>query len=250
MAAQKTRTPAKKQSKPSAQKKSSATKKAATTRAKSGVAVKAKTGKAVSKAVSGPAKTASAKKKVAAKIPAKSKTAATRKAKKPATAGEKVRRPLKTAPQVKGKKASAKHTRTDLAKVSSQEAPSVGRLQDLRRMLISKRDGILQEAKQEIAKYISGENRQLVDTAIDEGDWATVDISEDISLRRLGAQRQLLQDIEECLRKIQEGTYGICEECGEEISAKRLSVIPMATLCIDCKENREKMAVVEHGAEM
>jgi DnaK suppressor protein len=92
---------------------------------------------------------------------------------------------------------------------------------------------------------MSGDNRQLVDTAIDEGDWAVVDISEDLSLRRLDSHRQLLRDIDECLRKIQEGTYGFCEECGEEISQKRLNVIPTATLCIDCKETKEKMEALE-----
>jgi DnaK suppressor protein len=95
---------------------------------------------------------------------------------------------------------------------------------------------------------MSGDNRQLVDTAIDEGDWAVVDISEDLSLRRLDSHRQLLLDIDECLRKIQEGTYGFCEECGEEISQRRLNVIPTATLCIDCKENKEKMEALEHTA--
>lgn len=122
------------------------------------------------------------------------------------------------------------------------------RLRGLKGMLIAKRDGILKEAKNEIAKYMSGDNRQLVDTAIDEGDWAVVDISEDLSLRRLDSHRQLLRDIDECLRKIQEGTYGFCEECGEEISQKRLNVIPTATLCIDCKENKEKMEALEHTA--
>jgi len=124
------------------------------------------------------------------------------------------------------------------------------RLRDLKGMLIAKRNGILKEAKEEIAKYMSGDNRQLVDTAIDEGDWAVVDISEDLSLRRLDSHRQLLLDIDECLRKIQEGTYGICEECGEEISQKRLNVLPTATLCIDCKENKEKMEALEHVTEI
>ena len=145
--------------------------------------------------------------------------------------------------EVRAKTAPARKAEEKGAQVSD-------RFRGLKNMLISKRDGILKEAKQEIAKYVSGENRQLVDTAIDEADWATVDISEDISLRRLAAHRQLLLDIEECLRKINEGTYGICEECGEEISEKRLNVIPTATLCIDCKEQRERMAVVEHETEM
>ena len=128
--------------------------------------------------------------------------------------------------------------------------PSSERFRGLKSMLIAKRDALLKEAKLEIQKYVSGENRQLVDTAIDEADWAAVEISEDINLKRLSAQRQLLSDVEECLRKVSEGTYGICEDCGEEISEKRLQVIPTATLCIDCKEQREKMAILEQETEV
>ena len=135
-------------------------------------------------------------------------------------------------------------------KVMPPRAPAADRFRGLKSMLIAKRDALLNEAKQEIQKYVSGENRQLVDTAIDEADWAAVEISEDINLKRLSAQRQLLNDVEECLRKVSEGTYGICEDCGEEISEKRLRVIPTATLCIDCKEQREKMAILEQETEI
>jgi len=114
------------------------------------------------------------------------------------------------------------------------------RLLDLKKALISKKLDILKEVKEEISKYVSGDNKQLVDTANDEGDWAQVDISEDLSLQRLSAQRKLMYNIDEAIRKIEEGTYGICEDCGEEISEKRLLVLPAATLCVDCQENREQ----------
>ena len=128
--------------------------------------------------------------------------------------------------------------------------PLTERFRGLRSMLVAKRDALLRDAKMEIQKYVSGENRQLVDTAIDEADWAAVEISEDINLKRLSAQRQLLNDVEECLRKVDEGSYGVCEDCGEEISEKRLRVIPTATLCIDCKEQREKMAFFDQESEL
>ena len=125
-----------------------------------------------------------------------------------------------------------------------KEESSQVRMRDLKIALLEKREAIVKEAKAEIAKYISGENKQLVDTAVDEGDWAVIDISEDINLMRLDAHRKLMLDIDEALRKIQEGTYGICEDCGEEISAKRLGVMPTATLCISCKENKEQIEAI------
>ncbi len=143
---------------------------------------------------------------------------------------------------------SAEEGRTK--KISSVVAHDSDRFRGLKSMLIARREALLREAQQEIQKYVSGENRQLVDTAIDEADWAAVEISEDINLKRLSAQRQVLNDVNECLRKLNEGTYGICEDCGEDISEKRLKVIPTATLCIECKEQREKMAILEQDTEI
>jgi len=115
----------------------------------------------------------------------------------------------------------------------------------LRKLLVTRREQIVSEAKAEISKYIKGETRQLVDTALDDGDWSVVDLSEDISLRRLSTHRDNLQRIDEALRKFDEGTYGICEDCGEEISRERLKILPFAIYCTDCQEKREQLEQIE-----
>ena len=115
----------------------------------------------------------------------------------------------------------------------------------LRRSLINKREEIIREAKEEISKYIKGETRQLVESALDDGDWSVIDLSEDISLRQLSAHRGTLLKIDEALRKLNEGTYGICEECGEAINEARLKVMPFAIYCIDCQDKLEKMEKIE-----
>ena len=135
-------------------------------------------------------------------------------------------------------------------KVKKMPEKKRDRLLEVKKALLTRREAIVKEAKEEIAKYMSGENRQLVDTALDEGDWAVVDISEDISLMRLGAHRKALLDIDEVLRKIREGSYGICEECGEAISEKRLKVIPTASLCINCQGTKEQLEAVERQEEV
>ena len=119
------------------------------------------------------------------------------------------------------------------------------RTAELRRTLIRKREEIIKEAKAEISKYIKGETRQLVDTALNDGDWSVVDLSEDISLRQLGIHKETLQRIDEALRKLNEGTYGTCEDCGEEISEERLKILPFAIYCIDCQEKREQLEEME-----
>jgi DnaK suppressor protein len=54
-------------------------------------------------------------------------------------------------------------------------------------------------------------------------------------------ERGLLAKIEEALQKIEQGVYGECESCGEEIGLKRLEARPVAELCIDCKSEQERM---------
>jgi DnaK suppressor protein len=185
-------------------------------------------GKKAAPAVKPAAKTARASKDVPAKGNAAMKKTTS---KKIAAKKVPVRKPFATKPLRKTTKAKT--------------GKETNRLEELRKALIGRREAIVREAKEEIAKYISGENRQLVDTALDDGDWAVVDISEDINLMRLGAHRKALHDIDESLRKIKEGTYGICEECGEEISGKRLQVMPTASLCISCQENKEQFEALE-----
>ena len=115
----------------------------------------------------------------------------------------------------------------------------------LRRFLINRREDILREAKDEISKYIKGETRQLVESALDDGDWSVIDLSEDISLRQLSAHRGTLLKIDEALRKLDEGTYGICEDCGEDINEGRLKVLPFAIYCVECQEKLEHLEKIE-----
>lgn len=150
--------------------------------------------------------------------------------------------PLKTKPKTTEKRKLTAKTSVlkKLSEKSEQEKNAV-----LRRVLINHREAIVKEAKTEISKYITGEKRQLVETALDDGDWSVIDLSEDISLKQLTTHRENLLKIDEALRKLKEGTYGKCEDCGEEISEKRLKVIPFAIYCIDCKEKREQLEELE-----
>ncbi|MDX9714796.1 MAG: TraR/DksA C4-type zinc finger protein [Dissulfurispiraceae bacterium] len=119
----------------------------------------------------------------------------------------------------------------------------------LRRLLLQKRQELLQESKNEIRKYVSGEKRQLVETVLDDGDLSVVDLSEDINLKKLSTHKDMLTKIDIALRKITEGTYGICEECGEEISEARLKVMPFAIYCREDQEKKEMMEKFEREME-
>jgi DnaK suppressor protein len=68
-----------------------------------------------------------------------------------------------------------------------------------------------------------------------------------ISLQEMrNRERQLIDD---ALDSLEEGSYGVCAECGNEISEKRLQALPFARLCVECKSKRELMEKIERSEQ-
>ena len=74
----------------------------------------------------------------------------------------------------------------------------------------------------------------------DANDRATVESDRGFELRLRGRERKLLEKIDHAIARIEQGTYGICVECGNEIRPKRLDARPVAKFCIDCKIEQEQ----------
>ncbi len=111
-------------------------------------------------------------------------------------------------------------------------------VEQFRQSLTDKRQEILDE----VGKTLNEMTDQTTNIP-DPNDRATVESGRSFELRIRDRERKLLSKIDEALLRIEEGTFGICEDCGEEIGLKRLEARPVTTLCIDCKtlqETREK----------
>ena len=78
--------------------------------------------------------------------------------------------------------------------------------------------------------------QQKFDSALDDGDLSVLNLSEGVDYKFLEMKYKEYKSIADAFRKLDAGTYGTCEECGNEIDEKRLKVIPFARLCIDCKK--------------
>ena len=72
------------------------------------------------------------------------------------------------------------------------------------------------------------------------GDQASAEIDRNFMLKLKGRERKLLKKIDEAIEKIDNGTYGICDVCGEEINLKRLEARPVTNMCIECKTEQEE----------
>ncbi len=83
------------------------------------------------------------------------------------------------------------------------------------------------------------QQQQQQELLSDEGDAASKDVCESITLRLHERDRSALYAIERALGKLAAGTYGQCESCQQEIGVKRLQVRPFTSLCIDCMEDQE-----------
>ncbi len=78
------------------------------------------------------------------------------------------------------------------------------------------------------------------ETFPDPTDRASLETDRNFLLRIRDRERKLIIKINEALERIEDGTFGICELCGEEISEERLKARPVTTLCIDCKTESEE----------
>ena len=110
-------------------------------------------------------------------------------------------------------------------------------LKKFRTLLTDKRDEILKKAKQTLEQDMALDTDDLPD----EMDLASSEYLQSFTFRLRGREKSFLDKIEKALKKIDEGSFGVCEECGEEISVKRLEARPETTLCIRCKEDQERM---------
>lgn len=104
-----------------------------------------------------------------------------------------------------------------------------------RRKLNSWKEDILRESRETIS-HLQDENHVLPDLA----DRASSETDRSLELRARDRQRKLISKIEAALLRIEDGSYGYCEETGDPISLKRLDARPIATLSIEAQERHER----------
>ena len=109
------------------------------------------------------------------------------------------------------------------------------RLEFFRDLLNKRLETILEEAE----KTVKGMTKDM-DTFPDPTDRANLETDRNLLLRIRDRERKHFGKIKEALGRIDDQTFGICEECGEDISEERLKVRPETTLCLDCKTKAEE----------
>jgi DnaK suppressor protein len=106
-----------------------------------------------------------------------------------------------------------------------------------RRLLALKKrlGGDLSELEEEAMRPVGGEHSgSLSDVPVHPADLSAVEYEEEVALGLLENEAQLLVEVNDALARIEQGTYGRCEDCGQEISTERLEVVPYARYCVRC----------------
>jgi DnaK suppressor protein len=111
----------------------------------------------------------------------------------------------------------------------------VGKIEFFRSLLQEEMRVLLEDAGKTVSE-MTAETTNFPDP----NDRATQESDRSFELRIRDRERKLINKIKEALDRIEEGTFGICEMCEEEIGEARLKARPVTTLCIDCKMEQER----------
>jgi DnaK suppressor protein len=116
---------------------------------------------------------------------------------------------------------------------------------DMTKAQLQKFKGLLDAKREEIIKKAQETVKEdgMVDSADlpDEMDLASSEYLQSLTFRLRGREKLFLDKIQKALVKIEDGTFGKCEACEEDISTQRLEARPETTLCIRCKEDQERV---------
>jgi DnaK suppressor protein len=190
-----------------------------------------------------PAKKA-AKKKAAKPVRKKTKKAAAKR-----TARKTVRRAAGKVSAAKAVKSVKPAKNTDAAgpKVeAAQLSPAMKkRYALLKAILLKKRNEVVAGIEARIGRKLTTESGQKVDSAMDSADMSSHDVEQGMDYSLLEMKYVQYKDIADAFRKLENVSFGFCEECGEEIDIKRLEVNPLARYCIACKTRKENLERIQ-----
>jgi len=116
------------------------------------------------------------------------------------------------------------------------------RYSDLKRMLEDRRREIMSEVHDKIRDVRTEGSHGKMSEVFDAGESSESDIQDDIEFALIQMKAETLTRINEALARLEEGAYGDCFECGDEITQQRLRALPFAVRCKDCEQARENAA--------
>lgn len=113
------------------------------------------------------------------------------------------------------------------------------RFNRLRKLLIDRKRRMWSDLRDEFFRKLGKEYNTQFDNPHDIEELALIDMIEDMGVAVADIHRQELVALDEAIKKLEDGTYGVCSACAEDIDEERLKVVPFATHCVNCKSKTE-----------
>lgn len=113
------------------------------------------------------------------------------------------------------------------------------RIEGLRRMLLERRQALQREIDESLADYRAGQHRMREESVPDTEDMSVQVSTAEQRISLMESRNRTRDQLDEALRRLNEGLYGICEDCGEQIGEARLKALPFARRCVACQEQAE-----------
>ena len=126
-----------------------------------------------------------------------------------------------------------------IARRASEAFPRID-LDDFEKILLERREAVLKDVHG-LEEEEAGTDGTVAGLSIHSADLGTDRAAHDVSLGCMESATSEVQEIDDALRRIREGSFGICDTCGEKIAKGRLEAIPYAKLCIPCKMAEEAL---------
>lgn len=109
----------------------------------------------------------------------------------------------------------------------------------LKKLLMDKKRKMWNELRDEIFDKLGREYSKNFDNPQDLEEQSLVDVIEDTGLTIADMHREELTRMDEAIRRLEDGTYGVCEDCESEIDEERLKAVPLTTCCVNCQSKKE-----------
>lgn len=113
------------------------------------------------------------------------------------------------------------------------------RLNRLKKMLLDRKRKMWSDLRDDLFRKLGKEYNAQFENPHDIEELALLDIIEDTGIAVADIRRQELEAMDEALKRLEDGTYGACTECGEDIDEERLKVMPFAAACVKCQKGQE-----------
>jgi DnaK suppressor protein len=116
--------------------------------------------------------------------------------------------------------------------------------EEIKEILFKMKEEIIDEIREKIKSDSKKDSKEDVG---DIYDLASIERDRELDLLISDRDKEKLEEIEDALDRIDDGTYGVCEKCGAKIPKERLKIMPFALFCVSCKSELEKAKNLERG---